>query len=78
MATTAEETFGTAKMAEEAPHSLGAIMKRETTALWGTGSSKIEGDNPNRIISLLRSLDGSPITKIGCCILMIYHHHSWS
>jgi hypothetical protein len=33
----AEETFGTAKVAEEAPHSLLGIMKRETTASWGKG-----------------------------------------
>jgi hypothetical protein len=41
MATKVEkETFGTAKMAKEEPHSLLGIMKRETTALWGRGLFK--------------------------------------
>jgi hypothetical protein len=30
--TVEKETFGTAKMAEEAPHTLLGIMKRESTA----------------------------------------------
>jgi hypothetical protein len=37
MATAAEKIFGTAKMAEEAPHSLWGILKREATASLGRG-----------------------------------------
>jgi hypothetical protein len=37
MATTAEETFSMAKIAEDAPQSIWGVMKRETTALWGRG-----------------------------------------
>jgi len=44
--------------------------RTSTTALWRRGTFKGLGKKPQQKISLLRGLDGSPITEIGCCRLI--------
>jgi hypothetical protein len=53
--------------------SLLEIMKRGSHCLVGKRDlRRLREIPPSRKISLLGGLDGSPITKIGCCSLMIY------